>query len=113
MATKYTKGSKNTIKFTNLLHDTKIYPNLDFGFETIPSGNTGGGGVNLTVSFYPHVYCQEGNGIHCSRNNWSVDPVKFETRSRFLRINFGGNLWTKNVARSQSYIQLLNLLLQR
>jgi hypothetical protein len=51
MTTKYTKWSQNipngskmdqlAIKFTNICHckTLKIYPNWDFWFENIPSGN--------------------------------------------------------------------------
>jgi hypothetical protein len=56
MTTKYTKRPKSTpngckidqmsIKYTNIFHckTLKNYPNLDFWFENIPSGNPGFGG---------------------------------------------------------------------
>jgi hypothetical protein len=47
MATKYNKLSQN-IPIFSIPRPSKVYPKWDFGYENIPSGNSGqGSGISL------------------------------------------------------------------
>jgi hypothetical protein len=47
MATKYNKLSQN-IPIFSIPRPSKVYPKWDFGYENIPSGNSGqGAGISL------------------------------------------------------------------
>jgi hypothetical protein len=56
MATKYTKWPYNIPTFS-ILRPSKIYPNRDFWFENIPSGNPGTNCSRPTRLHYSDNFC--------------------------------------------------------